>query len=437
MSEWLFLNDGIPETSIDRSLATELDSAGLLFSYIENKSRSIRFSGFWYTGERWIVVFPKTMKISGDLNENLDSAALLYKVLLKYSRSGLDRITRSQESLLERIDDEKNLSSLSMYDFLLEDWRRFGTYKNFRKRIVASTSGQINWKRTFSRIEPLIDDSGFPVYNTFITSKNDYEVLERISLLQKWAVATADNMLGWLLTANHKERLLYPELKDYAGECPLNRQTAIGIIKSELSVQYDIRKIHLLRIILALVEGTHFTVQHGMKIQLGVKNFWPVWENMCKFLLSDESTEHSKYLPFPVYLREDKTRYTSRDTSLQRPDIVFSHGKSLSVVDAKYYNVTQNLPGWGDIVKQLFYEKSFKAIDHDREIKNYFLFPLPTDSDTPAEVNMQFDSRTMIDQNILYDEFAKITCKYYSMHKACSHYISNKPDREYKQSLLC
>src|SRR5699024_3483350 len=102
----------------------------------------------------------------------------------------------------------------------------------------------------------------------------------------------------------------------------------------------------------------------------------------------------------------------------QNPDILFKEEDKLYIIDAKYYNVRSNLPGWGDLVKQFFYShtiigrlnsfskkeneqktniddseetsnklKSFKRIFTDlHHIYNIFIFP-KTDHDEPDLVS--------------------------------------------------
>ena len=436
MSEWVFLNDGTPERSLNNDVAECLGQSGLLYSYSAHKGRVVKFTGFLYVNGGWIVVFPKTFNIPDDFEKKLSASALLYKVLVKYSRTDFNNSSQAPEFSSGQSDDRNKIVALSMYDFLLEDWGRFGPYRNVRKRNVRSQSGKIDWRRTISKVEPLVGGDGAPVYDNFITTRNDYSTLEQISLLQKWAVATADMMLGWLLSSGHGDMLLYPELKKYVGPCPVERRMAIRIIKAELQVQYDIRKIHVLRTILALVDGAPLAERYSSSVQLGVSSFWPIWESVCKFLLSDESSLHSKYLPYPVYLRQDGSKFQSRDAFSQRPDIVSKMDEQLLVVDAKYYDVRQNLPGWGDVVKQLFYEKSFKAIDYSDDIKNYFLFPSPSSDDAPAKVNVRSSYTNGLPNEMSIDEFAEITCRYYNIHDACSRYVSNCPDEEFKNSLF-
>ena len=430
--KWTFLNDGILESALSTKLREMLDKRELLFPLSKNRTKALRFTGFLFVDGGWVIVFPKTFVISNNLSDNLFASSLLFKVLVKYFRTESSSPLGSYETAFEDIEDKRKLTPLSMYDFLLEDWGQFGQYQNLKKRSSTSLSGNINWKKTISVIEPLTTTNGIPVFSRFIITRNDYSTLEKISLLQKWAVATADSMIGWLLSPNHRNLLLYPELKQYAGNCPIERSIAIQLIKSELHIQYNTRKILLLKTILTLIEESPFTECTETMPQLGVKFFWPIWEKMCKFILSDESTIHSEFLPYPVYLTSDLSKYPTHGLFSQRPDIIFRAGNSLIVVDAKYYDIEQGLPGWGDIVKQLFYEKSFKAVDYSPNIKNFFLFPRPKSDCTPSQIDVRNPNEGGSRNDKSVDEFAKIICLYYDIRLACIHYIENTPDNEFK-----
>jgi hypothetical protein len=69
----------------------------------------------------------------------------------------------------------------------------------------------------------------------------------------------------------------------------------------------------------------------------------------------------------------------------QRPDVFLVKNQGLYILDAKYYNYNVNIPGWHDVVKQLFYRHTMKSVARSREftrllpevreIYNAFLMP--------------------------------------------------------------
>ena len=60
----------------------------------------------------------------------------------------------------------------------------------------------------------------------------------------------------------------------------------------------------------------------------------------------------------------------------QEPDILIERENSFYILDAKYYVLQRSKPGWKDIVKQLFYHKSFVPQKEYDTTENIFLVPL-------------------------------------------------------------
>ncbi|WP_274854115.1 LlaJI family restriction endonuclease [Bacillus methanolicus] len=98
--------------------------------------------------------------------------------------------------------------------------------------------------------------------------------------------------------------------------------------------------------------------------------FHNVWESICSEILGDMDELHI-IVPNPYWMFKGNKLKTS-----QIPDILIQTGESIFIFDAKYYRIKaglDKLPGWGDIVKQLFYSLSMK--NRFNQLYNVFLFP--------------------------------------------------------------
>jgi hypothetical protein len=115
--------------------------------------------------------------------------------------------------------------------------------------------------------------------------------------------------------------------------------------------------------------------------------FQNVWELICGSIFSNQYNTLKQIIPKLNWEID-----SSAVVQPQRPDIIFLQDQVLYILDAKYYDTDSNLPGWHDVVKQLFYaftifknikSKDFRLIDKNLEkrvqkvnqTKNIFLFP--------------------------------------------------------------
>jgi hypothetical protein len=389
---------------------------GVAWDSSNSTSRSVNFCGFISSKESFRVFLPKTTDLTLGEMVLLSHAKIVFQSILRYSQtssslmSGDDPLSRSERDSINQIQLLLNL---------LQDWRTNGIYSNVKPVVRYVNSGRIDWKRTFTSVLPLISSKGIPLYPHFAVTDIRQQSTTFIGQIHRWAVARADAALGWLLNTEGPTRL-FPELSNDGVRLPCSQQMAIGLLKRELRTQYNDRNIWLLKSLIRLMEGSD---RIGTDGTYGVIDFWRVWEGACKDVIPYQSETIRKLLPQPVYITEEAK--VLRNKARQIPDIMVVRDGTVNVIDAKYYDVGNSLPGWGDIVKQLFYSKSIQLIRVGDKIRNVFLFPAPNSyTDKPSKIILR--SNASVTDSELETEFPPIVCAYLDIYTVLESYVRSK-----------
>ena len=140
--------DGTRITELPEPLRQRLRSAGLV------DAESASFVGYIESDSALNVFFPKRFPFNDDIEQQRTDSKLLFDCLSRYSKhykTKIDQLTL----LAEKDEDEARLNLLDAYYFLLQYFRRHGSYKRNFNKVTRGLSGKINWERSFDTIEPL------------------------------------------------------------------------------------------------------------------------------------------------------------------------------------------------------------------------------------------------------------------------------------------
>ncbi|MFH1883244.1 MAG: LlaJI family restriction endonuclease [Planctomycetota bacterium] len=432
-----YVSDGQPEQRLAQNVIAVLEDEGLLELSGSGKGRVVAFCGFVVTSDAILVALPKTLEVPTE--DDIDLCRLLYRTFVRFLRQDVPTIESGSADMRYNKEDLANLSTFQIYDELLDDCARFGIYRNRIKTQRLGLSGRPNWKKTLKKVMPYHNGRGVPIYPYFHTERRDLRLEGLVSDIHRWCVSNADHAIGWLKSSGG-DTVLFPSIAHSRGKAPCDRKAAIHILTAELRKCYEQRKIRLLNLMIKLLDQTDTGVSIEQK-QFGVRYFWPVWESICKAYLSDQSEEHGKALPQPSYRTGDGVRYNRGRNIGQRPDVVIgSPGDALAVIDAKYYDVRKGVPGWQDIVKQLFYAASYKTTGYASEVRNVLMFPEPESTSLPDKIVMDIpdEVRTgeQFDETRFNSLFPPIECRYLSMTKAMKAYACKAQGETLRACLL-
>ncbi|MCM3737269.1 LlaJI family restriction endonuclease [Bacillus cytotoxicus] len=319
-----------------------------------------KFVGFSTYKENLFIVFPKGFQLSTDIDINKEKAKLLLQTLIKYEKSTLENhfLGDGNDVIAE---------SFSSIARLVEDYQNFGIIKFQKRKQEINGKGRINWGKTIKQTQPYIQGN-VPLYLDLITSRTQFFSEHEISYIHEYVLHRISLQFGWLFDFK-----FYPNNIEEL----FNTEHMIYILTNALSQTFVEREIKLFKELISYLKKISQEDSNTLSIYV-TQYFHNIWELMCAQIFEDDKSLH-KLVPNPYWVVDNKEYETK-----QIPDILFKKNQELYVLDAKYYRIKEGLdklPGWKDIVKQLFYAQSFKnngfAENNTtfQDIHNIFLFP--------------------------------------------------------------
>lgn len=360
---------------------------------IETKN-TVHFCGLASVTNGPSVFFLPRQTGPSELNPQNGLAGLTMQVLARFgreveSRKGASRISSDNSSLIALIHD------------LAKDFSQNGIYAE-RVRYYSKNQGKPNWPRTLSKKLPFWSSDSALVYSDIVTRKAldahenplsiiQGEVLREIMTRHSW----------WLGGLKSRTNELYSFKKPKG-----NRSQWSSVLKHYRQNLFSNRALFLVEALSDYLDMTS-TESDGVFLY-GVEDFQSVWEHMLRKVIPNVESGWNTRLPKPGYIRNSDGSVAMPERGMQT-DIITRTGTNLKIVDAKYYEATgiKSVPGWSDIVKQLFYEKAVRIVDPSLDVSNCFIFPA-SKSRPPefSEIRMYNEDRTEV------LSLSRIECKY-------------------------
>ncbi|WP_171901046.1 LlaJI family restriction endonuclease [Glaciecola punicea] len=417
----LFFLDREPLGNLPLNIASELRLKSLVTLGSQPKCS---FVGLLLIDKQSYVFLPR----GSNLDYGLDQIAYASKLLKAVDKYG--RISRTNIDLMDEGLGTKYANKLRLIRYLLEDYRQNGIYQK-RQKVNKLNYGREDWKRTVNKVVPSMGISGQPIYLDVYGSRNRFYYDSDITLIHASVILKLDKSFSWLVTGNL--RTMAAELSEYSP--PRGAKSLhLALIKGELNQTYSDRDITLLKSLAEYLKGEAGSDATNMTI--GLRDFHHCWEHMLSKVLYFTVALNDK-LPAPAYFDQNGNVLTANSKSM-RTDIIIHHKSSekCAVVDAKYYAATslQNAPGWGDIVKQLFYEKALRQLDIDWDIRNVFLFPGNSGYLSKALIRDRVKSQPH--KNIFLDEFPPIYCHYVDPKAVVFDYVNGSKMKALTEELM-
>lgn len=325
---------------------------------------------------------------------DIKTAGLTMRALARFGRE-----VESRKGIASSAGDNAVLAAL--IGELAEDFRDHGIYAE-RARYNARNSGKPDWKRTIAREMPLLTSTGVPVFPETRTTRTLDSHENPLAQIQAAVVGEIIEKHSWWLEG----------VTGRAEELRSFRQPASprflwpAKLRSLLPTLYANRPVSLAKSLIAYVEET---AGHSEgEFICGVEDFSNVWEHMLRKVLPGVEDGWNARLPKPGYIRTDDGAVELLDRGMQT-DIVVREDDHLTVVDAKYYAATGkgSVPGWPDIVKQLYYQMALEKVVDRETISNCFAFPAARNTLQPFSLAKVFLSR-----DVTADGFPEIGCVY-------------------------
>ncbi|MFC5773227.1 LlaJI family restriction endonuclease [Ectobacillus antri] len=344
------------------------------------------------------IVLPKgtDLSIYHSESEKKKVARLLYKVLSKYSKvNSLDQDERYW------LGDNESTEVFEIVQWLFEDYRQNGLIHTQRRSEQINGKGRIDWSKTLSKQTPVFIKKKL-FYLDLITSKNDLVSDPDVTLIHAFVLKEATKRFGWLYNFDFEFSF---------DSIPYNLKQMQYKLQKALSNTYVDREMVLLKKLLSYLKQVSNEKKSDNLSFLVTPFFNNIWEKICANFVGDVPALHAM-IPNPYWVFEKQLYRTA-----QIPDILFQIDHSIIIFDAKYYRIKaglDKLPGWGDIVKQLFYALSMKK--GFNEVFNVFLFP-----DTRANV-FEFLGYASVENR--EDEFGEVLAFGIDIETAMKFYVN-------------
>lgn len=253
---------------------------------------------------------------------------------------------------------------------MLEDYCQNGYITRQSEISAIGQNGSIDWVSTINKQTPVFSNRRL-IYTNPIIRKRKTDNNNIVHLTHRYVISECFKEWGWLFD--------YDSSIDFSSPLPLPVNETIDALRKELQQTFLTREVHVIQELIHYLSEISGSNKSKRLDIIATPYFSFVWEAICGFLFDNQYSRLKPLLPQPVWESDIVNGSIS-----QRPDIFYVND-ALYILDAKYYNYTHNIPGWHDVVKQMFYRHSIASIRESREyqrvlpfqkeIFNAFLFP--------------------------------------------------------------
>lgn len=333
----------------------------------DNKEEAIKinFVGIINFERITLGILPKYEELKSQ-SSNFKKLKKIIDLLRKYKKN--ENIKVENATWLTEDPEDSNISNLSLADFFIKDYFKYGLYFRDTKSINLNRGKRILWGRTVSEIDPIFVNKQ-PIYHDAYNIDHNKDVVNLITKVHKWIINWCFKNFGPIFGYEYHE--------NYEGlELNRSKELILSKLENELQDVFISRKINLLKAMIALLKRIYYS-EIAETWFFGVEYFEYVWEKVLSYSLNNEIEKFKKEMSRPLWELENNEPI--KEASL-RPDIVIKKNHKLYILDAKYYNISytsnslNNNPGVSDVTKQFLYEKSLNNVDYEK-VNNAFIFP--------------------------------------------------------------
>lgn len=327
------------------------------FKLVRNGYR-LRSVGVVITREETYVFLPHNVD---DQQIEYGDVQLLIKLLLKFKSS-----TSSHIGNIPFVAESDMFATI---DWLISDFKKFGVFNHIEEDVRIQSNGIISWPTTIRRVQPtLIDDEP---YITKFVRRRKHTVEDDVTIIHGILIQRISELYGNLFSSFRFE---------YNGgrESTFTDGRMLVILKKRLRMTNNHRTKELLKRLIAYLNMT----SGEFELSITTEEFHIIWEEMVS-VVWHHNNELKKFIEKAKWLVEFDG-YLVSGCNKQIPDtLVDVDGKTLTILDAKYYDLTYSISHagsvpleWYSVVKQFFYEESFdfESAGIVRG-KNIFVFP--------------------------------------------------------------
>lgn len=322
-----------------------IDSIDIADELIKKDLNGFEFkiTGFIITCNKPLIIFPKNYHIPSNHEQIKKECMTLLQVILKYR---MEKFHVPEEMQLLFGDENHSTGRIVSSIELIEDYLRNGFIIKKREIVSSKKIGYTDWNATVNKLTPVITH-GKPIYLQPVKRNKVYDTDNLLTKIHKWVINDCICTWGWLFGID--ENIL--EIAN-----PYDSQLMINVLKNELIKTFIQRDVSVIKNLINYIEAKHGSEKVTSYNTMATPYFNLIWESICAFVYSNEYANLSKWVAQPVWDGPIILKNIS-----QRPDILFVNYKTFYILDAKYYDYHNTIPGWHDVVKQLFYKFTIES----------------------------------------------------------------------------
>ncbi len=262
------------------------------------------------------------------------------------------------------------------YDFIaslkvVEDYEKYGLYKQTELKSQINNKGRINWAKTIHQKQIYQKDN--IIFTNLVKEYRDYKCEKEIQEIQEFCLYQISKNLGYLLNFS------YPKYNKKH-----TKNEMINLLKKELEHTNEDVKMEMLQNLVRFIEHTNIEALEKGDIAIRCKEFNYIWQELVNvYGLGNEKRQY--YNPKAGYYDRMDNTLNQKQTQKVKSSIIDTIVKDFDpyieyvfVLDAKYY-AKGALPGEYDIFKQTRYGEYVKrTLEKDGEHKkiiNAFVLP--------------------------------------------------------------
>lgn len=340
---------------------------------------NLRYVGFISLGEKVAFSFPKYCF-------RMDKNTIMQIICLFQEYSKREKLDKEEIETLGNIQSDNNKNLISTVLFLLEDYLEQGIYSEEIQYDELNGSGDIDWEKTINNVYP-IHYKQQSIYLDFYTKSTVVDSEHIVTKIHKYVLNQSQAFLknsGFDYFFNYEQ-----EPFEILDNDIINAEYLLSTLESEISVQFNDRKILLLKMMYSFLSNESSIDSEETLNLYGTRNFNLVWEKVCGFIFNNIYNELSKkkVIDRPIWKNSLSGKKFESNRTLT-PDIISKYQRnnhnSLFILDAKYYNIkflenkVASAPDLEDITKQYLYELSLNKYLSENKLDialNAFLFP--------------------------------------------------------------
>ena len=269
----------------------------------------------------------------------------------------LNLVSKQQNRDIEK-NKKQNIFPVLIAEKIIQNFLRYGLYKEREEVVDLKSKGKINWKKTINYTQPFLKNK--IIYANIFRKHTNYFVEGQIQEIQKWCLSYISKVIGIFFSFK------YPDVKLNYG-----KKQMISILEKALAQTNQDEQLETLRLLKDFIKKVNFLEVEEKHTGIKSSRFEYVWQDLIDIVGIEDKY---KYLPQAQYYNLDGEPFNYTVKPLLPDTIVEREDGKIYVLDAKYYRIG-HLPDQYNIFKQVRYGEYVNVVSGKKDIINAFILP--------------------------------------------------------------